>query len=32
MKKSKEKKKMLREEVAAEGNVVHDIDLDDEEL
>jgi hypothetical protein len=32
MKKSKEKKKLLREEVAAEGNVVHDIDSDDDEL
>jgi hypothetical protein len=31
-KKSKQKKRVLREEVAAEGNVIHDIDSDDEEL
>jgi hypothetical protein len=31
-KKSKPKERLLREEVAAEVNVVHDIDSDDEEL
>jgi hypothetical protein len=29
---SKQKKRLLREEVAAEGNVIHDIDSEDEEL
>jgi hypothetical protein len=31
-KKTKNKETLLREEVATEGNVVHDIDYDDEEL
>jgi hypothetical protein len=31
-KKTKNKKRLLREEVAVEGNVVHDIDSNDEEL
>jgi hypothetical protein len=31
-KKPKPKERLLKEEVAAEGNVVHDIDSDDEEL
>jgi hypothetical protein len=31
-KKTKKKERLLREEVAAEGNVVHDIDSDDKEL
>jgi hypothetical protein len=31
-KKTKQNERLLREEVAAEGNVVHDIDSDDEEL
>jgi hypothetical protein len=31
-KKNKNKKRLLREEVAAEGNVIHDIDSDDKEL
>jgi hypothetical protein len=31
-KKTKQKERLLREEVAVEGNVVHDIDSDDEEL
>jgi hypothetical protein len=30
--KTKKKERLLREEVATEGNVVHDIDSDDEEL
>jgi hypothetical protein len=29
---SKQKERLLREEVAAEGNVIHDIDSEDEEL
>jgi hypothetical protein len=31
-KETKNKERLLREEVAVEGNVVHDIDFDDEEL
>jgi hypothetical protein len=31
-KKSNQKERLLREEVTAEGNVVHDIDSEDEEL
>jgi hypothetical protein len=31
-KKGKQKKRLLREEVAAEGNVIYDIDFEDEEL
>jgi hypothetical protein len=29
---TKKKKRLLREEVAAEGNIVHNIDSDDDEL
>jgi hypothetical protein len=31
-KKSKQNERLIRDEVAAEGNVVHDIDSEDEEL
>jgi ribosomal protein RSM22 (predicted rRNA methylase) len=31
-KKSKQKERLLRDEVATEDNVIHDIDSDDEEL